>query len=157
MSYRPVFDNDCFSTNSTLFIPAFKSLRKPTSSNSEATSHGLGSNGPDEWEAREKLRAQREQLRKLADDDDVIKHDKYYAANLLSRRNPATSDRDTVITAAAHTQPQPPPLSTNSHPTPPSKQAHHEHVASYTPTLGPFELNQSQWTRATGRARQGRS
>ena len=25
-SYRPVFDNNCFDTNSTLFIPTFKSL-----------------------------------------------------------------------------------------------------------------------------------
>ena len=85
MSYRPVFNNDCFSTNSTLFIPTFKSLQKPTLSNSRATSHRLGSNGPDEREAREKLRARREQLRKFADDDDVIKHNKYHPANLLSR------------------------------------------------------------------------
>jgi len=139
MSYRPVFDNDCFSTNSTLFIPAFKSLRKPTSSNSEATSHGLGSNGPDEREARKKLRARREQLRKLADDDDVIKHDKYHAANLLSRRNPATSDRDAIVTAAAHTRPPPPPSpSTHTqhlHPNEPSTDtSHHTHQLHLHPS-----------------------
>src|SRR5882757_6563180 len=105
MPNRPVFDNNCFGANSTLFIPAFKSLRKPTSSNSEATSHGLGSKGPDEREAREKLRTRMEELKKLADDDDVIKHDKHHAANLLLRPSTATLDRD-VVTAAVHTQPR---------------------------------------------------
>jgi hypothetical protein len=57
MSYHPVFDNNSFDANSTLFIPAFKSLRKPTLSNSEATLSGLVNIGPDEREAREKLRA----------------------------------------------------------------------------------------------------
>jgi hypothetical protein len=68
MSYRPVFNNNCFEANSTLFIPAFKSLRRPTSSNSEATLSGLGSKGPDEREAREELRARREELKKLTDE-----------------------------------------------------------------------------------------
>jgi hypothetical protein len=111
MSYRPVFDNDCFGANSTLFIPTFKSLRKPTSNNSEATSRELGSKGLDEREAREKLRARKEELRKLTDDDDVIKYDKYHAANLISRASPAMPDRD-VVTVAAHAPP---------HTTPPSE------------------------------------
>ena len=85
MSYHPVFDNNCFDANSTLFIPAYKNLRKLTSSHNKATSHGLGNEGPDEREAREKLRARKDELRKLANDDDDVKHDKYHAANLLSR------------------------------------------------------------------------
>jgi len=68
MSYRPVLHNNCFEANSTLFIPTFKSLQKPTSSNSEATLSGLGSKGPDEREAPEELRARREELKKLADE-----------------------------------------------------------------------------------------
>ena len=48
MSYHPVFDNNCFDANSTTFIPTFKSLRKPTLSNSKVTLSGLGSKGPDE-------------------------------------------------------------------------------------------------------------
>jgi len=68
MSYRPVLHNNCFEANSTLFIPTFKSLQKPTSSNSEATLSGLGSKGPDEQEAHEELRARREELKKLADE-----------------------------------------------------------------------------------------
>src|SRR6202047_1186078 len=101
MSYRPVFDNNCFGANSTLFIPAFRSLRKPTGSNSEATSDGLLG----EREAREKLRARKAELRKLADDDDIIKYDRYHAANLISRPSPGTLDRDVVMVAV-----QPPPL-----------------------------------------------
>jgi len=57
MSYHPVFDNNYFDANSTLFIPTFKSLQKPTLSNSEATLSGLISIGLDEWAACEKLRA----------------------------------------------------------------------------------------------------
>ena len=52
MSYRPTFDNNCFGANSALFILAFKGSWKPTSSNSKAMSRGLGSKGPDEWNAR---------------------------------------------------------------------------------------------------------
>jgi hypothetical protein len=71
-------------------------------------SHRLGSEGLGKQEARKKLRARKEQLQKLADDDNVIKHDQHHAANLLSRPSPATyTDHDTVITAVAHTQPPP--------------------------------------------------
>jgi hypothetical protein len=86
MSYhRPVFDNNCFDANSTLFIPAYKNLRKLTSSHNKTTSHRLGNEGPDKQEAREKLRARKDELRKLANDDDIVKHNKYHAANLLLR------------------------------------------------------------------------
>jgi hypothetical protein len=68
MSYRPVFNNNCFKANSMLFIPTFKSLRKPTLSNSKATLSGLGSKGPDEQEAHEELRARREELKKFTDE-----------------------------------------------------------------------------------------
>src|SRR5882762_282372 len=151
MPNRPVFDNNCFGANSTLFIPAFKSLRKPTSSNSEAMSRGLGSKGPDEREAREKLRTRMEELRKLANDDDVIKHDKYHATNLILSPSPATladRDRDIVVTAAAHAQP-PPPLSADTNP-----QTQHEHITSHTPTPTPSESNQSQWDNQTNRREQ---
>ena len=121
-SYRPVFDNNCFSANSTLFIPAFKGSQKLTSSNSEATSRRLSSKGPDEREAREQLRAWKDELRKLADDSDVIKHNKYHAANLISRLSPATLNRD-VVTVAVHVQPL--SLSINPHPTPPSEPVKH--------------------------------
>jgi hypothetical protein len=113
MPYRPTFDNNCFSTNSPLFIPAFKSFQKSTSSNSETTSHGSDSKGPNEQEASEKFRARKEQLRKLADNDDVIKYDKYHAANLISRSRPTMLDCDVVATVAAHAQP--PSLSINPH------------------------------------------
>jgi hypothetical protein len=113
MPYRPTFDNNCFGANSPLFIPTFKSFQKPTSSNSEATPRGSDSKGPDEWEASEKLRAQKEQLRKLADNDDVIKYDKDHAANLISRSRPTMLDCDVVATVAAHAQP--PSLSINPH------------------------------------------
>ena len=122
MPYHPIFDNNCFSANSTLFILAFKGSRKPTSSNSEATSCGLNSKGLDEREACEQLRARKDKLRKLVDDDDVIKHNKYHAANLISRLSPATLDRD-IITAAVHAQPL--SLSINPHPKPPSEPAKH--------------------------------
>ena len=68
MSYHPVFNINCFDTNSTLFIPTFKSLWKPTLSNSAATLSRLSSKGLDEWEACEKLKVRREELKKLADD-----------------------------------------------------------------------------------------
>jgi hypothetical protein len=121
MSYCPVFDNNCFSANSTLFILAFKSLQKSTSSNSKATSHGLGSKGPDEWEAHKKLRARKEELKKLTDNDDIIKHDKHHAANLLSRLSLDTfTDCDVIVTAVTCSRP-PPSLSTNP---PQSSQPH---------------------------------
>jgi hypothetical protein len=85
ISYCATFNNSCFSTNSSLFIPAFKSPQKLASSNNEATSHGFGSEGPDEQEAHKKLRVRKEELRKLTDDDDIIKHNKHHTANLLSR------------------------------------------------------------------------
>jgi hypothetical protein len=91
MPNHPVFDNNCFSANSTLFIPAFKSLQKPTSSNSKTTSCGLGSKGPDEWEVHKKLRVRKEELKKLTDDDNIIKHDKHHATNLLLRHSNAQS------------------------------------------------------------------
>ncbi|KIM81546.1 hypothetical protein PILCRDRAFT_89038 [Piloderma croceum F 1598] len=113
-SYHPVFDNNCFGANSTLFIPAFKSCRKPTSSNNKATSHGLGGEGRSKREAHEKLRARK---RNLTDDDDDVKYDKFHAVNLLSRPRPATfADCDIVVTAVARTQP--PPLSPHVLPTP---------------------------------------
>jgi hypothetical protein len=122
MPYCPVFDNNCFGANSTLFIPAFKGPRKPTSSISEATSRGLSSKEPDKWEVHEQLRARKDELRKLADDDDVSKHDKYHAANLISRLSPAMLDCD-IITVAVHAQPL--SFSINPHPKPPSKPAKH--------------------------------
>ena len=74
-------------------------------------SRGLGSKGPDEREVREQLRARKDELRKLADDDDIIKYDKHHAANLLSRPSPAVladRDGDVVVTAVVHAQPPPP-------------------------------------------------
>jgi hypothetical protein len=65
MPYCPVFDNNSFGANSTLFILPFKSIQKPTSRNFEATSHRLGSEGSDEQEAHEKLRVRKDELRPL--------------------------------------------------------------------------------------------
>src|ERR1700736_3047111 len=115
----PIFDNNCFSPASPFFIPSFKNLRKPAASNNETTSHESGNKGLDEQEARKKLRVRKDQLRKDTDDD-IVKYDKFHAANLLSRPSPATladRDRDIVVTAAVHTQP-PPPLSTRTEPKP---------------------------------------
>jgi hypothetical protein len=120
----PVFHNNCFSAASPFFIPPFRNLRKPASNN-EATSHGSGDEGPGEQEARERLRARKDQLWKAADNDDVIKYDKLHAANLLSRPSPTLLvECDSTITAAAHAQP-PPSLSINPHQTPPSEPAKH--------------------------------
>jgi hypothetical protein len=105
MSYRPVFDHNCFNANSTLFIPTFKGLRTSILSVNEAMSHGLGSKRPGELEAREKLRVWKDELRELVDNNDVIRH-KSTTPPLLSRPNPATfadCDRDVVITAIANT------------------------------------------------------
>jgi hypothetical protein len=148
----PVFDNNCFSPASLFFIPSFKNLRKPVLSNNKATSHRSGNEGPGEQEAHEKLRARKEQLRKAADNNIVIKYDKFYAANLLSRPSPTPLiECDSTVTVIAHTQPPPPPLSTdtNPHPTPPSEQAQHKHIALQTPTPTPSEPNQSQWDNQT--------
>jgi hypothetical protein len=144
----PVFDNSCFSSASPFFIPPFKSLRKPTSDNNEATSRGLDNEGPGEQVAHEKLRARKAALKKLADDDDVIKYDKHHAANLLSRPSPnPLVECDSTVTVVAHAQPPPPPplsADTNPHPTPPSERTQHEHIASHTPTPTPSESNQGQ-------------
>jgi hypothetical protein len=118
MPYCPVFDNDYFGTNSTLFIPAFKSSQKLRSSNSEATSHRLDNKGPDEWEVHKKLRVRKEELKKHTDENDVIKHNKHHTTNLLSRPNPSTfTDRDVIVTAVTCTQP-PSSLFTNPPQTP---------------------------------------
>jgi len=114
MSYHPVFDNNCFHANSTLFVPTFKSHQKPTLSNNETTLHRLGSEGLSKWEAHEKLRVRKAQLRKLTDD---VKYDKFHATNLLSRPRPTTfANCDIVITVVACMQP--PPLSPHILPTP---------------------------------------
>ena len=68
--------------NSTLFIPTFKSHPKPTSSNNEAMSHGLGVEDLSKWEAHEKLRARKKQLRKVTNYDVVVKYDKFHATNI---------------------------------------------------------------------------
>lgn len=89
---------------------------------------GLGSKGLDEWEVRKKLRARKEELKKLTDDDDVIKHDKHHAANLLSRPNPSMfANHDIIVTVVTHTQP-PPSISTNPPQTP------HLQPTTYNPT-----------------------
>ena len=74
-------------------------------------------------------------MRKLTDDDDILKYDKFHVANLLSRPTPTMfTDHDIVITAVAHTQPSPPPsLSTSPHPTPPFERAKHGHVVTGSP------------------------
>jgi hypothetical protein len=71
---------------------------------SKATSRELNSKGPDKWEAYKKLRARKEELKELADDDDIIKHNKHHTANLLLRPSTATLDCD-VVTVAVHAQP----------------------------------------------------
>jgi hypothetical protein len=98
---------------------------------------GLGSQGPDEREACEELRARKEELKKLADDDDIIKHDEHHAANLLSRPSPGTfADCDIIVTAVTRTQPSPslstnPPQTPHLQPTaynpPPDKCTQHTH------------------------------
>jgi len=52
-----------------------------------------------------KLRARKDELRKLVNDDDIIK---YNAANLLLRQNPTTSNCNAVVTAVTHMEPPPP-------------------------------------------------
>jgi hypothetical protein len=52
----------------------------------------------------EKLSARKEELKKLTDDDNVIKHDKHHATNLLSRPSLGTfTDCDVIVTAVTHT------------------------------------------------------
>lgn len=79
---------------------------------------GSSSQGPNEQEVHEKLRVTKEELKKLADDDNVIKHDKHQSANLLSRLSLGTfTDCDILITAVMCMQPSP-SLSTNPPQTP---------------------------------------
>jgi hypothetical protein len=80
----PTFDSACFGANSPLFIPAFKGSRKPTSNNSKTKP-------VDEREARERLKARKDHIRRLAAVDDVIRYDKYHAANLLATSNSTTT------------------------------------------------------------------
>jgi hypothetical protein len=117
MPYHPVFDNNCFGAPTRHFIPAFKSPPKLALSNSEATSHGFGFEGPDEREAHKKLRARKDQLRKLADSDNVVKYDKFHAVNLIPRPSPMMFNCDVVVTAVTCTQPTP-SFFINSYPTP---------------------------------------
>ena len=71
-------------------------------------SYGLGGEGLSEQEAHEKLKARKEQLRKLMDDDDVAKYHNFHTANLFSRPSPAMfADCDIVVTVVARTQPPP--------------------------------------------------
>jgi hypothetical protein len=111
------------------------------------TSRGSDNEGPGEQVAHEKLRMRKVELKKLADDDDIIKYDKHHATNLLSRPSPNPLIKcDSTVTAAAHAQLPPPPPSpfTSPHPAPPSERAQHEHVASHTPRPAPSKLNQGQ-------------
>ena len=94
----------------------YSCLQEPPKTRSEATSHRFGFEGPDE-QAHKKLRARKDQLRQLADSDDVVKYDKFHTASLISRPSRMTFDRDIVVTAVTRTQPTP-SLSVNPYPTP---------------------------------------
>ena len=72
----PTFDNSCFGANSPLFIPAFKGRRKLTSNDDKTKP-------VDEREARERLKARKDHIRRLANVDDDVRYDKYHAANLI--------------------------------------------------------------------------
>ncbi|KIM91773.1 hypothetical protein PILCRDRAFT_884 [Piloderma croceum F 1598] len=119
----------------------------------EATLSGLGSKGLDEREAHEKLRARKEELKKLEDDDDIIKHDKHHPTNLLSRPSPGTfADRDTIVTAVTRTQPSP-SLSTNPPQTPhlqPTVDTEREYTTLRTPPSTRIEPKPVQPEQRTG-------
>ena len=105
----PIFDSACFGAGSRFFIPAFKGSRETTSNNSGAATL-------DEREAHERLRARKEYVRSLADVDDVVRYDKYHAANLIvnserqrDSNTPPTSTSSKERSSNTSTSISPPP------------------------------------------------
>jgi len=127
-----VFDSACFGANSPLFIPAFKGSRKPTSNNSKT--HPV-----DEREARERLKARKDHIRRLAAVDDVIRYDKYHAANLLATSNSMTTISQqrvsgTPLSTSTNTQ-----QGSNPHPAPPFERKS-DRVTPCAPTPTPISV-----------------
>jgi hypothetical protein len=118
----PIFDSACYVAGSQFHIPAFGSRRNPAPTTS----------GPQA--ANEAVKRRKAELRKLAEADDVIRYDKYHAANLIAKPNP------TATIAAASNQPPPAshltPLTLNNPSQPEHVQNNSCHV---TPTPGNAE------------------
>ena len=127
---KPLFDSSCFGTNSPLFIPTFRGHRKPSSNNHGATQ-------PDEREARERLEARKEHMRMLADADDVVRYDKYHAANLIKDSERQRSANRPPPTSTPHPSDSSTTLPTCLSPTPPSEQAQIGRVTPCAPTPTP--------------------
>ena len=75
----PIFDSACYVAGSQFHIPAFGSRRNPAPTT------------PEPRAANEAIKRRKAELKKLVEADDVIRYDKYHAANLLSNQPPPTS------------------------------------------------------------------
>jgi hypothetical protein len=75
----PIFDSACYVAGSEFHIPAFGSRRNPTPTTSGSQA------------ANEAVKKRKAELKKLADRDDVIKYDKFHAANLIAKPNPTAT------------------------------------------------------------------
>ena len=114
MPTSTIFDG-CYVAGSPFHIPAFGSRRPPpTTTGSEA--------------ANKAIRRQKVALRKLADNDDVIKHDKFHAANLVAKSDATTTawtpDPSPYVSSDSKKS------SSSSQPTSLSDTPNHEHATS---------------------------
>ena len=135
----PIFDNDCFGTDSKFFIPAFKSRRNATPTNAPET-------------AKEAMRKRMDELTKQpGDEDHPLSLDPYSATNLLAKSSctatTATSNTNPPLDASSVSKKSPTSMASSSGSsssfttTSLSDTTRHDHATSHP---APTELKPSE-------------